>query len=270
MSVSLYARPQTNIAPRSTISVSAGVEDADYPAANLANLNPAKPAKLTGGSGAWLIDAGTPVALVVIALIHHNLDPAATLTVEANSADSWGAPPLSQAITIPADDADGYPRNPWVDLRVGRVPDADRTYRYWRIVVADNPDPVAIGEVLPCTELLGFECDLQPGAADKEEHPIIEHRTDHGVSTRYPLGPKWRTWSGELNLTEAANIAAFRALYQAARGRALAFLFIPATPALGDAWFGLLDSTTYAAARLLPDVARFQVGIEELSRGLPL
>ena len=36
--------------------------------------------------------------LVVVAIIHHNLDPvAATLTVQANSADSWGAPPLSLA-----------------------------------------------------------------------------------------------------------------------------------------------------------------------------
>jgi hypothetical protein len=37
-----------------------------------------------------------------------------------------------------------------------------------------------------------------------------------------------------------------------------------------DAWFGRFDSTTYNAARLLPGVARYQVGVEELSRGLPL
>jgi hypothetical protein len=43
----LYARYSDNVARNATITVVSGTEDPAYPAANLANDNPALPAKLT-------------------------------------------------------------------------------------------------------------------------------------------------------------------------------------------------------------------------------
>jgi hypothetical protein len=270
MKASRYALPSSNRTPGATLSVNWGTEDPDYPAGNLGILNPAKPAKLLTGFGSWLNDLHAPVCLDHIALIHHNLDPdAATLTVQANSEDDWYDPPLSEVITIPPDDADGYPSNPWLDLKAAIPAAGDRTYRYWLITVTGNPDPVAGGELLLCEDGLAFECPLQGGLADDEDQPIVEHRTDGGVSTIYHLGMKWRTWSGELDLTEEANITAYRALYQDARGRSRGFFFVP-DPDRTDAWFVRLVSTKYSAARPIPGVARYAFGVEELSRGLPL
>jgi hypothetical protein len=275
MAITKYARASHNIAPLATVTVQSGVEDTLYLAANLTNLNPAKPAKITGTDGAWLFAFDTAVCLVLVAIIHHNFTTGTTtLRVQANTSDSWGSPPLDVEITIPADDADGYPRNPWVDLR-DTLPDAeDRTYQYWRIVVADNDDEtfIGIGEVVMTDEGLEFERNLQPGMGEEEEQPIVEHRTDHGVSTIYHLGPKWRTWKGELVLETPAAMAAFRALYQDAHGRALGFLLIPDPTGAdcNDAWFVRFDSTKYASARVMRNLRRHEVGFEEVSRGLYL
>lgn len=273
MAISIYARASHNLAQNATVTVSAGTEDALYVAANLINLNPAKPAKIGETDGAWLFDYGTAVCLVLIAIIHHNFaSGVTTLSVQANSSDSWADPPLDEEITIPADDADNYPRNPWIDLRDVLPAAEDRTYRYWRIVVASNPEPVAVGEVMMTDEGLEFERNLQPGMGEGEEQPVIEHRTDHGVSTIYHLGPKWRTWKGELILETPAAMAAFRALYQDAHGRALGFLLIPDPTGAdcNDAWFVRFDSTKYAAARVMRNLRRHEVGFEEVSRGLYL
>lgn len=270
MATSLYGLPSGNIAPNATITVSSGTGDSLYVPGNLANLNPAKPAKLTGTAGAWLFDFGTAVILEIIAIIHHNfLSGTTVLRVQGNATDSWSTPTLDQVVTIPTDDADGYPRNPFIDL-LALLPNAsDRTFRYWRVSVASNPVNVAVGEVLMVTSKLTFERNLQPGMGDEEEQPSITHDTDYGVTTVYHFGPKWRTWRGELILESMAAQAAFRTLYQDARGQARGFLFIP-DPTVSDAWFVRFDSSRYAAVRESKNLFKHTVGLVEISRGLPL
>ena len=166
MSASLYALPGSNRVPGATITVVDGLEDPDYPAGNLGILNPAKPAKLLEAAGAWLVDLGQAYAIDLAAIIHHNLAPEAVVLLEANSVDDWDAAPLSELMAVPDYDADGYPRNPWIDI-AAIVPDAaDRTYRYWRLSVTGSTDPVAIGELVLASGRLTFEADLQPGLGD--------------------------------------------------------------------------------------------------------
>lgn len=270
MSASLYALPESNLTPAARVTVVSGTADPDYPAANLGILNPARPARLLEHAGAWLIDLLTAAPIDLAALIHHNFAPGATVTLEANSADAWSDPPLSEVFTVPADDADGYPRNPWLDLAALYPTAADRTYRYWRLLVAGNDAPVAVGELLLCRGKLQLECELQPGMGDEEEIPSIAHDTDGAPGAiSYVIGAKWRRWTGQIDLTEEANITAVRTLYQAARGSARGFLVIP-KPGLTDAWFAKLDGSKFSAPRQKPGSALVPIGFQEISRGLPL
>jgi hypothetical protein len=139
----------------------------------------------------------------------------------------------------------------------------------WVEVLAANADPVAIGEVVLATSVRTFERNVAPGLDDDEDHPLVEHRTDHGVSTVYDLGTMWRTWSGTMPAVTDTGIAAYRSLTRAARGRARPFIFVP-DPSVNDAWYARLGNTSSALQRYKKDVSAVPVEFQELSRGLPL
>lgn len=265
MATLIYGRPSDLIAGQAIPSVQSGTEDPDYPAANLADQNPAKPAKLTTPTGAWLLDFGTAKSVDLVALIHHNLDQGLDVRIQANSSNSWATPPLDQAITIPADHEDGYPVNPFVDL-TGISP---RSYQYWRLaVVGTNSAAVAVGELVIVGTKRTLEVNLSWGATDEEEHPVIEHRTEYGVVTTYDLSVKWRRLVGEVDTTDA-GAASLQALMRDARGRARAFLIVP-DPDQNDAWLVRLAAPKWT--RRLQFLGRHIIGVEfeEISRGLPL
>lgn len=70
-----------------------------------------------------VIDLGsaqTPTALVIG---HHNLTSGATITLQANASDSWGAPSYSQAIS-------------WASDTIGYFL-SGQNYRYWRLRLQD-------------------------------------------------------------------------------------------------------------------------------------
>lgn len=261
----VYARPGDNIAALVAPTVQSGAEDTTYPAAGLKDLNPAKPAKLTSTTGAWLWDFGVAKSVDLVAIIHHNLTAGLNVRIQANAANAWGAPSIDQAITIPAYQEDGFPVSPFVDL-TGINP---RSYRYWRlVVVAANGAPVAIGEVVLAATKRTFEINVSWGAREQEEHPIIEHRTDHGVSIIYDLGTKWRTFAGELETTDA-GLSSLRSLARDARNRARPFLLIP-DPDINDAWFVRLLEPNFEHEHTFINQRKLSVRFQEVSRGLPL
>jgi hypothetical protein len=76
----------------------------------------------TGVTFAYVIDLGSPQQVTALAVLDHNLTGSGTLTLQANSSDSWGAPPYSQSVTV-QDPAILY---------------LDQTYQYWRVVPVDG------------------------------------------------------------------------------------------------------------------------------------
>lgn len=74
----------------------------------------------------FTVNLGSAQQITVFGLGDHNLTGSATITLKANTSDSWGAPPYSQAVTL-ADIATLY---------------LDETYQYWRGSISDatNPD----------------------------------------------------------------------------------------------------------------------------------
>lgn len=67
------------------------------------------------------------VDVTYIALLTNNLTSGATVTIEANSSDSWGAPPVQETLTY----YDGY----WVTSFT------QETYQYWRLTIDDSSNP---------------------------------------------------------------------------------------------------------------------------------
>jgi len=261
MATLIYGRTTDNIAATATIVASAA--DAAYPATNLIDLNPAKPAKLTTPTGNWVFDFTTAKQVDVVALIHHNFQAGLNVRWQGNATDSWGAPTIDQAFTIPAYHEDGFPVNPFLDLTgIG-----SRTFRFWRlVVVGTNPVICALGEII----ILGTKRTLVHnviwGAEDEEDHPHIEHRTDYGVSTIYSFGTKMRNFRGEIDTTDAgAND--FLSLRRGAFGRGLGFLAVP-DPAKNDAWFGRLIDPKQTRTYVFLDRNTLPFLFEEISRGL--
>lgn len=68
------------------------------------------------------IDLGSAQTAKAIVLLDHNFTSGATITLKANSSDSWAAPAYSQALTHNSDIIVYY---------------MNQTYRYWRIEVTD-------------------------------------------------------------------------------------------------------------------------------------
>ena len=60
--------------------------------------------RTTGDTAEWIkFDMGAQTSLTCIGLFNFNLTSAATVTLEGNASDSWGAPSYSQALTIVTD-----------------------------------------------------------------------------------------------------------------------------------------------------------------------
>jgi hypothetical protein len=82
-----------------------------------------------------VIDLGSAQDISCIGLAGLNITDDATITIEANSSDSWGAPPFSTTLDV-------------AETMLKFIP--TQTYRYWRVTIADPTNPdfyVEVGRV---------------------------------------------------------------------------------------------------------------------------
>lgn len=265
MANALYNLPTDDVGGNATITAQTGTADADYPLTNLVDTNPAKPGKLTTTTGRIMFDFGSARSIDLVALIHTNLTAGLSVKVQANATDSWGAPSIDQAITIPTVPADSYPLNPFLDL-TGISP---RSYRYWAIFVSGtNSAAVAIGKVCLIATKRSFTRNIQWGCEEMEVRPTVEHQTTYGVSTVYPLGPRMRYVGGMVRANQTAA-AELLALERSAKHRATPFLFV-LDPAVNDALFVRWATPPFRKVNQFLETRPIQVAFEEVSRGLAL
>lgn len=261
----LYSRYSDNLARTATVAVNTGTAAAGYPAANLVDGDPALPAKLNETSGSWTFDLGSAMNVDVVAVIHHNLAAGSNVSIQGNATNAWGAPSLSQAITIPVYAEDGFPVNPWLDLTP-----FTRSFRWWRLLISTvQAAPVAIGEVLLVGTKRQLEVNFDRGAQTVEDHPVVEHVTSHLVARLYDLGVRRRRFKGTVTTTTDAGFASLQALHRDAHGRVRPFLVV-VDPAVNDAWFARFDDATFTRTMPWASLHDVPFGFEELSRGLPL
>ena len=262
----LFGLPSENVAPRATIT--ATPEDSAYPARNLADLNPGKPSKLTAKSGNWVLDFGTAQRVDLVALWHHNLDARLTVLFQGNDSDSWGAPALSQTITIPALPRDGYPLCPFLDLSAFMV-GSPIGYRYYRLQVPNaNSANLAIGDLWLAEIRHDFSGALQWGLQETPDHPTVEHETEFRVGTVYDLGVRLRTIRGTVK-AKPVLAAMLRDWDADAHGRARASLFIKDS-SVNDALFVRFAPGGLTETARGPSMSFFDFVVNEIGRGLPL
>jgi hypothetical protein len=257
-----YSLPGDDIAATYATVVTASAEDPDYLAVNIASGSPSRPAKLTTTSGWFVYDFGVAVNIAAVALIYHNLDAGLAVTIQANVADAWGAPPVSQALTIPAHHEDGWPVSPWALIA------GSPSYRWWRLnITGVNSLTIAIGRWVLVGALRQLTEDVLWGEEEREEHTIVEQRTELGIETIYDLGGKRRHFSGEFGILNT-SAATLQSLYRSAKGRTLPWLLVPDT-AVNDAWFVRFEESQFSRTRETYNHNRIPFRVQELARGLP-
>jgi hypothetical protein len=109
--------------------VSANSQTVNYPVSNVLDSRLSRIYKTDSTTTAEVVfDMGSAVACDVVYIARHNITSSATVSIQANSSDSWTSPPIDLSITH--------------DSGVMTLDFTSSTYRYWRVKVVDatNPD----------------------------------------------------------------------------------------------------------------------------------
>lgn len=265
MSTAWYCRPTDIVTADFTITASA--PDPGYPPTLLGNKNPAYPAKLTTTTGWFLLTASAPVSIDLVTLVQHNLDAGLAVYVQGNATDVWTSPTLNVAFTIPANRADRFRWNVLADLSAL----GSRSFQYWRIYISGtNSAAIAIGELLMITTKRTLERNLEASFTRELNHPVVEHKTDAGVSTIYDLGVSWETIRGTIKNT-STGADSQETLFRSSGGRSEGFLFVQDPGISEPLYVRRVDSKlniTFPWTNRAMQVHAFEV--EEISRGLYL
>lgn len=265
----IFQRSTDNVAPNATVAVNSGTEDSAYPAANIKDLNPAKPAQLTTTTGSWTFNFSSPQQVDLLAIVMHNLTAGLNVRLQANTTSSWGAPPLSLAITIPTYREDEFPYNPWLDVASIIPVAASRTYAWWRlVVVGTNGAPVKIGEVWLGATKRNLIRNIKWGSTRSEERPGVVHMTDHLVRPKYDFGVLRRSVVVEIENTDL-SLEDVLAWGRSCRWAMRPTLIVP-NPDVNDAWMVNFKTTEQSFQRTLKNYNMIELALEETSRGIVL
>lgn len=111
-----------------TVTVNTAVTT--MPGTHILNDNRNKVWRTTGTIGTAVIDLGAAGTVNAIGLISSNMGTAGTITVQAHTSDSWGAPAFTPTVMTPYD-------NSYTGVLLFYF--TSSTYRYWRVIL-DNPE----------------------------------------------------------------------------------------------------------------------------------
>lgn len=170
-----------------------------------------------------IIDLGSAQQIKAVALYDHNLTSAATITLEGNDANAWGAPAFSEAIT-------------WVDDKILHYLSTAQTYRYWRISITDMTNTagyIEIGE-LYLGSYIEMSRTFANGWSEDTEFLMETNETPYGIR-RDRFYNTQATWSFNFRLMTAADVTIMKTLIAAVADRT--------TGIFSPFWFGK-DSAT--------------------------
>ena len=174
----LYGDPAALLGADATIT-SDGALDAQYPLTNLHDGLPTEVTRWTTNvetRTTW--DHGAPVTIEGLMIVLHTFAAGATLKIQANPTDAWGAPAFSQDVVVPAW-SDHLPPNITVDLRGTLL--ATTGYRWTSLLKPAQANNHGIGELLWIPEWIALDhrCVWPVRRADVRR--ISVNSTSHGV-----------------------------------------------------------------------------------------
>jgi len=261
----LYTHPEDNIAGRVVPTLTTGTVASGYQIAYLYDSDPSNPFKTVGTTFRLVWDFGVATLVKGVALIHHNFVAGLSgVFFQMHTANVWTSPAFSHVLVPPAYLLDQFPVNVFGDFRT-LLP----TYRYASLAVTvANVVSCSIGEFLILSELRSIDGFTMSSSDDQEDHPIVEHKTDVGVSTIFLHGTRLRWFRGNVlqGKTTADNIRNWgRATY----GRGLPFLIVPLTYSDAEPWLvrwedGKINRHYHESK----GYSTYSLAFEEISRGL--
>lgn len=187
-----------------------GTVDASYPLTNIDTIYPWKPVKFTVNPSFLLIDFGSAKRVDVVSFIHCNFDTA-TIHVQMNATNAWGAPTVDRTVTVPAATEDGMPANPWVDMTAD--PGYSTSGLRWLRITTANTALLSLGLVRLTKTLRQLTATLRPGTrAEDLGLPVMEFNTYGSVQLGYRIGVRLRPVAGEF-LAIATNDALIKSWF---------------------------------------------------------
>ncbi len=169
---------------------------------NLIDGDPNTAYRSNGLSSVWIkADLGSAQTVKAVVLYGHNLTSSATVTLSANSVDSWTSPPFTLPLT-------------WNDTVI--LGYLNQTYRYFRLDFSDaaNPD----GYISVAEWYLGGYVELSRNPTfglERTLHPVLLQSTSAAGISRAWVQSRQRTFRLSYPMLTDADIAQVQALLQA-------------------------------------------------------
>src|SRR5262245_10074962 len=228
-SFALYALPSDDIVTTATLTFSGSI----HPTKGVERVRDGDPGSamiVNAATGRLIIDQGAAGVVRGVALINTKLT-GATIALEGNATDSWGAPSFSTAITAGVAWPDGFEVSPYKDLNT-----LAPNYRFFSINVTGAPNPHGIGEVLLVRNLRNWPAEISPGTDEAFQTAELHADTDVLVTMRHDRQANRRVWRvnmlmRETQLTEllvlkrAAGIQGFLFIRDKTKPEALYVMF---------------------------------------------
>lgn len=220
-----YSRWSDNVLRKVTPSLAAGsLLSSNFPLTHLVDEAPDSLCRLSTTTVRFVWDKGTPTKIDWVTIGQHNLDQGLSGVLwQGNASNSWGAPSLSAAFTIPGRDGDEFRIQPRLDLTgIG-----SRTFQYWSFVVSvANSNPLSFGEIMAFGTKRIATPNISWDAESSDERAVTQHQTKAGPGGGYDEGVWAREWNGEIVCTDA-EATEFRTWYRDARGTMRVFAYVP-------------------------------------------
>lgn len=230
-------------------TITSGTEDSTYVLENLYNQNMAIPFKFTVTTGGWIeFDFGSTIAADTIAVLGHNFNSGATITLKSGNTPA----PAATLATLTYRQYDIW--ESWVDL----------THRYYRLEVSEtNTENTMIGEIY-----IGSRVALSkrrsytstPGLS----HQKVTHETVKGSKYVYSLFDRRKFEERFINLTDA-QVAEINTLDAAVNGSETPFVWIPDTDEI--AVYYVRKEDEYQTPNVTYNAWNVTLSLEEETRG---
>lgn len=102
-------------------TLTAATHEANYPVSNLKDTRLSRIYQSTSGTAQYILIAGTAITASCLLIAAHDIPSGATITIQGNDIDSWGAPSFSESVTQSDDIMAHY--------------FTSASYNYWRLYV---------------------------------------------------------------------------------------------------------------------------------------
>lgn len=179
---------------------------AGYDISNLLDIRLSRPWRTDDIASTWFkVDLGSAKDVDAIALIAHNLTSGATIHLQGNATDAWGAPSVDEVVT-------------WRSGVIYLFLNSAETYQWWRVTIADagNSDGyLEIGRAMLCEH---FDLPEFP-STDFKDAPEDETQRSFSVTGQLyaNVGIKYRKYSIGLGVVADATRQAFVAVVNSVR-----------------------------------------------------